>query len=189
MRNAINCKGFTLAEVTVAAALFGLVAAIALPAYVGAFRESKSCGSQVVFTADARIAQQRITKYVALGRSAVVISNGVNIYAMNMINYARIEYVDIDNNVASEGNNVLAYYPDGNTKLNRVILCTRVSDIPNTTMFSIINSTPCSVGFAFHVGDTTNSFNAAAGSSSGFGYQGVDMRFTATPRNLLRQYE
>ena len=189
MPNKTNRKGFTLTEVAVAAALFGIVAMIALPAYVGVFRESKSCGSQVLFTADARIAQQRITKYVALGRSAVVISNGVNIYALDMVKYGRIAYVDLDNNASSEGNNVLAYYPDGNTTLNRVIICTRISRIPNTTMFSIINSTPCSVGFAFHVGDTTNSVNAMDGSYSGFGYQGVDMRFTATPRNLLREYQ
>lgn len=189
MRRAQDRHGFTLAEVVVAMGVFAIVSMIALSGYITAFSEVKACGWQVEFTAKARIAQQRITKYVESGRSAAVVSNGVNIYSINLQNYTRIAYVDTDSNPNTLNNNLLVYYPDGTTTNNGVVFCSRVGPIPGVTMFSMIAATPNSVGFAFHVGDTTNATDAVNGSFSGLGFQGVNMRFTVTPRNLLREYQ
>ena len=184
--------GFTLVEVIIASGLFAIVATMTVGAFCGAFRDSKGCCSQINFTATARIAQQRITKYVENGRSAAVVSNGVNIYAISLTNYCRIAYVDADSNPNTEANNQLIYYPDGTTINNALVLCSRVSPIRTndvSTIFRIISTTPSSVGVAFHVGDLTNATDAVAGSYTGQGYQGLDVRFTATPRNLLREYQ
>ena len=192
MRKASHRQGFTLTEVIIASGLFAIVATMTVGAFCGAFRDSKGCCSQINCTATARIAQQRITKYVENGRSAAVVSNGVNIYAISLTNYCRIAYLDSDNNNNTEANNQLVYYPDGATTNNALVLCCRVSPIQTndtSTIFRIISTTPCSVGLAFHIGDLTNATDAVAGSYTGQGYQGIDVRFTATPRNLLREYQ
>ena len=193
MHRQINRHGFTLTEVIIASGLFAIVATISVGAFCGAFRDSKGCCSQINFTATARIAQQRITKYIENGHNASVISNGVNVYDITLINYWRIAYVDADNNPNTEGNNQLIYYPDGTTTQNSLVLCSRVSPIDNTTnvstIFSIVSTTPSSVGIAFHLGDRTNATDAVNGSVSGMGYQGINVQFTATPRNLLRTYQ
>jgi type II secretory pathway pseudopilin PulG len=189
MRTPTNRQGFTMAEIVIAAGLFAIVATMTVGAYCGAFRDAKGCCSQINYTATGRIAQQRITKYVENGRSAAVVSNGVNIYAISLTNYSRIAYLDADNNPNTEGNNELVYYPDGTTTNNMSVLCNQVSAITTNTMFRIIATTPCSVGVAFHLGDTTNATDALNGRYSGKGYQGINMRFTATPRNLMREYQ
>lgn len=184
-----NRSGFTLVEVIIASGLFAILAMISIGAFGGAFRDSKACCSQIGCTAAARIAQQRITRYVEYGRSAAVVSNGVNIYAVSLTNYCRVAYLDMDNNPGTENNNELVYYPDGTSTNNMVVLCYRVSAITTNPIFFIVSTTPSSVGVAFHVGDTNNTSDAAIGSYTGQGYQGIDMRFTATPRNLLREYQ
>jgi prepilin-type N-terminal cleavage/methylation domain-containing protein len=189
MHQPTDRQGFTLAEVVIAAGLFAIVATMTVSAYCYAFRDAKICGSQIEYTARGRTAQQRITKYIENGRSAAVVSNGVNVYAISLTNYCRIAYLDADNTPSTEGNNELVYYPDGTTTNNMLVLCCQISAITTNTMFNIIQSTPCSVGIAFHIGDTTNATDALNGSYSGMGYQGINMRFTATPRNLLREYQ
>ena len=189
MRKLTDRNGFTLAEVVIASGLFAIVATVAVAAFCGAFQDSKGCCWQITFTANGRAAQQRITKYIENGRSAAVVSNGVNIYAISLTNYCRIAYLDADNDPTTEANNELVYYPDGTTTANMLVLCNRVSPITTNVMFRIITTTPCSVGIAFHIGDTTNANDASSGSYSGKGYQGVNMRFTATPRNLMREYQ
>ena len=182
-------KGFTLAEVMIASGLFSIVATIAVGAFCGAFQDTKGCCSQIDFTANGRTTQQRITKYIENGRSAAVLSNGVNVYAISLTNYCRIAYLDADNNPNTFGNNELVYYPDGTSTNNMLVLCRHVCPITTNDIFRIITTTPSSVGIAFHVGDTTNVSEAAYGSFSGKGYQGINIRFTATPRNMMREYQ
>ena len=189
MQKVRNRQGFTLAEVVIASGLFAIVATITVYAFCGAFRDAKGCYSQLNYTSNARIVQQRITKYIENGRSAAVVSNGVNIYAVSLTNYCRIAYVDADNNPATEGNNQLFYYPDGTSTNNAVLLCSQVSLISSNPIFRIITTTPSSVGLTFHVGDIATNVDAQAGSYSGAGYQGIDVRFTVSPRNLLREYQ
>ena len=180
-----HSQGFTLPEVIVSCGIFAIVALISVYAYCGALRDAKGCCAQINYTASGRIAQQRITQYVENGRCVATDTNGVNIYAIGLTTYSRIAYLDVDRN----GNKELVYYPDGTTSNNLLVLCRQVSPITTNAIFNIIPSSPCSVGFAFHIGDTTNATAAMAGSYSGMYYQGIDIRFSATPRNLLREYQ
>ena len=179
--------GFTLPEVLIATATFAVIATITVRAYCNALRDAKTCCSQISYTATGRVLQQRISRYVQNGRAAVVVSNTVTIFAPALTNYSCITFVDPDGNANTPG--TLTFYPDGSTTNNGVVLSSSIYPIPCNTMVRIIPTTPSSVGFAFHIGGTTNTTDATNASYSGKSCAGIDMRFTATPRNLMREYQ
>ncbi len=179
--------GFTLMEVLIATATFAIIATVTVRAYCNAFRDARTCCSQINYTATGRALQQQISRYVQNGRAAVVVSNTVTIFAAALTNYSCITFADPDNNLNTPG--ILTFYPDGTTTNGGVVLSRSAYPIPSNTMFRIIPTTPCSVGFAFHIGGTTNTADAAKASISGQSCAGIDMRFTATPRNLMREYQ
>ena len=179
--------GFTLTEVLIATATFAIVATITIRAYCNALRDVKTCCSQINYTATGRALQQQLSRYVQNSRSAVVVSNTVTIFAASLTNYSCITFVDPDGNANTPG--TLTFYLDGSTTNNGVVLSSSVYPIQSNTMFRIIPTTPCSVGFAFHIGGTTNTADAVNASYSGKSCAGIDMRFTSTPRNLMREYQ
>ncbi len=179
--------GFTLPEVMIAAAISTLVVGAAFAAFFVAGRLSRAGGYQVQFTAMGRKAIARITRHVERGKAVGVSSNGLDIIFINLTS-GRIVFEDGDNNPATVADNRLTFYPNiQQTNLSETI-CTHVRRNGVEPMFSVIAASPNSACFSFHVGDGTNVADAAF-SGTGQGYQGVEVRFSATPRNLQRWYD
>ena len=168
--------------------LLSIVTVVILTGYLLGFRMSKSCGWQVDFTATGRETAQQLIRYIEAGRAASVTSNGVEIVTLGL-GFAKIAYEYDSSNKNTASNNLLAYYPDGTTSSNRVVICRYVTPIAGTPMFRVNAGAPSSVSFCFHVGDTTNAIDTHPHSATGEGFQGTEIRCSATPRNMQRWYE
>lgn len=180
-------SGFTLPEVVIASSVLVLVATAALAAFMTALKMSVAGSNQVRFTAEGRQASQKIAHYIEEGKTIGVTTNGLEIVTVNL-KPARIYFVDGDGDSQTVKDNSLMYDPDVSVSGNEVEICDYVSEIPGETMFSIVPATPDAASVRFHVGDGTNVTHTEF-SGTGKGYQGVQVRVSATPRNLQRWYE
>lgn len=187
-------RGFTLTEILVATALASLVAAGGYAAFSFALRYVMAGSYQVQFTASGRITGQKIVNYIENGK-AVSIGAGSNgspeldIMGINLSNSA-IRFVT-NGGLTNIQNNMLVYVPD-TTKTNYVMLCNYAGPIPGeSNMFSILPLSPIAAVVCFTVGVGTNVGNTSLSGTlgTGFGYQGVDIRVSATPRNIQRWYQ
>lgn len=179
---------FTLTEVMVAVALFSLVVIAAFTLFSTSSRMTRAGGSQVRFTNSGRLAAQKIAQLVEAGKAIGVSTSGLDIITLNLT-CARIAYDDTDGNPDTVSNNYLVYIPDVTQPTQgRRILCDYISAIGDEPMFSIIPSSPSAAKFVFHVGDSTNTADTSE-YGTGLGYQGIEIRFSATPRNLQRWYD
>lgn len=187
MRSSPKTDGFTVVEIMVAMSLFAIVMSLTLTAYRFCFQNAMACSRQVGFTGDARLATQKIQRKVEMGTGLGVFTNalGVNI-AMGGTHVASICFVNDDGNNNTLADNMLVYYPDVTTTNGRSVLCRCVSAIAGTPMFRINGTAPEAVSIAFHVGDTTNGVTTYLSKREGF--QGVEMRMSASPRNIPTCY-
>jgi hypothetical protein len=124
---------------------------------------------------------------VQAGKAIAVFSNVVQI-TMTTNTVSTISYEDLDNNATTLSNNVLRYDPNLFTTGGESIICNWVSANPGEPIFTNLNLSRMAVGFSYHIGEGTNaSYASFYGSSPG--YQGMAVRFSATPRNLQSWYE
>jgi prepilin-type N-terminal cleavage/methylation domain-containing protein len=190
MRNATRGPGragFTLPELSVAVGIGAFVTVGMLVLFSDVSRWSRANGYQIQFSSMARTASQKIVRCIENGRSVGIGSNGLDIVTVNM-RVAQIRFEDADGCLDTEADNRLMYDPDTSAASGERVLCTHVSSIPGVAMFEIVPSSPNSVSIRFHVGDSTNEADAAF-SGTGTGYQGVEVRVSASPRNLQRWYD
>jgi prepilin-type N-terminal cleavage/methylation domain-containing protein len=179
---------FTLTEMMVAVALFSLVVITSFSLFLTSSRMTRAGGSQVRFTNDGRLAIQKISQLVESGKAVGVSTSSMDIITVNLV-CSKIAYEDEDGNPSTVIDNRLVYIPDtSHPNEGRRILCSYVSPIGDEPMFSTIPSSPNAAKFVFHVGDGTNATDASF-SGTGQGYQGLEIRFSATPRNLQRWYD
>jgi hypothetical protein len=181
--------GFTLPEVAIASGLLVFVCAGVLAAFLTGLKMSVAGGNQVRFTALGREAAQKISRFVEDGKSVGVTTQGLEIVTVNLM-AARIYLDDRDGDPDTVADNFLMYDPDSDPLVtgDEREICNYVSPIPGEPMFSLVPATPDAVSVCFHVGDGTN-ISHASFSGTGEGYQGVEVRVSATPRNLQRWYQ
>ena len=182
-------EGFTLSELLVSAFLMAMLLAIVTGGFRIGINAAKGCGKQVDYTAKGRAAAQKLSRYIEAGQVCAIAptSNGVDVL-VGLVS-SRIAYVaDYDGKASTTNDGALVYYPSSLSTNGGVIICTPVSPIAGTAMFRINPAAPSSVSFVFTLGDRTNATDASRGSISGTGYQGIDVRISATPRNMKRWY-
>lgn len=179
--------GFTLTELMIATALASLVAAGGYAAFSYAMRYVLAGGYQVQFNTAARMSSQKIIQYVEQGKAVGVTTNGLNIMTVNL-KCARISFDRGDGDLSTVQDNRLIYDPDVEVAGNEKTICRYVSPIEGEQMFSIVASCPNAARVCFHVGDGTNVLDKSF-SGTGPGYQGVEVRVSAAPRNIQRWYE
>ncbi|MCK5849359.1 MAG: type II secretion system protein [Kiritimatiellae bacterium] len=179
-------SGYTLLEVMVSSAIMSLVVTAAMSAFWFAGRMTRAGGYQVEFNAMGRIASQKITRYIENGRAVAVSSNGLDIMQVDL-RCSRLFYRDADGDSSTIEDNCIVYDPDISSAGKEKILCSHVTPIDEEPIFSIIPSTPNVAKMKFHVGDGTN-IQHTSFSGTGQGYQGLEIRVSATPRNLQRWY-
>ncbi len=186
-RSTCYAAGFSLTEVLVATVLSGVVLAGVFSAFSYASRATRAGCYQVQFTSMARLASQKLGRYIEAGKAVGLASNGLDIMTINL-KCARIVFDDGDGDISSVADNCLVYDPDISVTGDEKVVCTHVSPIAGEAMFSIIPSSPSTAKLCFHVGDGTDVKDAAF-SGTGSGYQGVEVRMSSTPRNLQRWYD
>jgi len=183
----IGTDGFTLVEAMVSLFVFGLIMIGVFAFFSQVSIQAKAGSLQSRYLAEARIAQQRMVSYIRDGKAVGVVSNTITIHKMNN-DMASLEYIDLDNNVLTVTNNYIQYDPDTWTVGDEIIVCDHVRPCDGqTNVFTKISSSPYSVHVEFHLGDSADPKDAEDYGARG--YQGVEVRFSAAPRNLQYWYQ
>jgi prepilin-type N-terminal cleavage/methylation domain-containing protein len=190
MKNTRTRNGFTLIEVLMASSVFTVVMLLVMGAYLHGLRLAKGVTSQLIFTGRGRTASQRIMRYVEEGKTLDVGPEGLSLdIMMPDLRTARIFYRDSDGDAATVGDNILLYVDDiGDPDAEETVICTHVSLLPEERLFHLVFSSPVTVAASFHIGDGFDPRDAGIG-GTGRGYQGIEVRISATPRNLQRWYQ
>ncbi len=183
-----RCRGFTLVELLVALSIGILISGILLAAVFILSHQVKAGTNQVEFNATARISQMKIVREVQHNKYFDIRNSGQTLALYSIDNAETlIRYVDPDNNPLTATGNRLDLQRPGQTN---VTLCTWVTPINSTTpIFAAATGTVPAVVFRYHVGDSLAPGAAEGRYSTGPGFQGTEVRYAATPRNLQRWYD
>ena len=182
-------RGFTLTETMFSVFLFTLVSAGIYVVFIHASFGVKEGTSQANFIAEGRMAEQKILKYIQQGRAIAANAQYIDIFTTNN-SLARIYYEDLDNNPYTVEDNSLKYNPDTlNTASRPETICRYVTALEGGEIFKpLVVYSPSAVQIAFHVGDSW-SYQDQDPYKTGQGYQGLEIRFSATPRNINFWYQ
>ena len=183
-------NGFTLVEALIAGSLMLLLVLMVTSTMLESLKSTKAGTSQVQYLSNARIAQEKIMKIVNDGWLLKAINNGSQLLVQydpvgdKTIVQALIWYQDQDNNVNTTANNLLWYDPNRVVSGDERILLRNVRPLGTNSIFTVVNSGrgAGTARFRFHVGDSSAEYGKF--SASGMGYQGVDVKFSATPRDI-----
>jgi prepilin-type N-terminal cleavage/methylation domain-containing protein len=179
-------EGFTLPEILVSTAISALVLAAVLVVTIFASRYARSGSYQIHFTGKGRTVSQKITRVVEQANAVGVSSNGIDLLLVDAT-LSRIYFDDGDGDTASVSDNRLMYLPDTSTTGDVRVLCDYVSSLPGEPMFAVQASNSVAAIFRLHIGDGTNMLSDDF-LKTGVGYQGVELRFSAAPRNRQLWY-
>ena len=182
-----NRRGFTYSEMLIAVMLMGLITAFVTPATVWLMRFSRGGSQQANFTMMARQSELRLTRYVQSALSAGAYSNRIQLQSTTGT-VAQISYVDGDADPATLTDNIIQYDPNVWEDNDEFTICTHVCALPGEAMFTNVALSPMAVRFRYHIGEGTNVQYTSMFSSSP-GFQGLEVRFSASPRNLLTLYQ
>jgi len=193
-RNQAGNGGFTLPEVLITTAIVGIVTAGVYRVFIGTLLETKAGTSQAVYIDWGRRAASRIMRYVEQGQSVTVpnphkmliTSIDISVYPP-VTTVATLEFTDADSDPSTLADNALTYDPDTSVSGDERTVCTHVTPIAGTPMFKVYAAAPQSVLVRFHVGDASPSEPRYY--ESGPGYQGLEIRFAATPRDIHQQWQ
>jgi prepilin-type N-terminal cleavage/methylation domain-containing protein len=180
--------GFTLPEVMTAAFIGALVAGGVLSAVSILMLQTRAGVSQVRFIQEARRAQQWMVREVQRNKYFEIHEAGQTLFLYSIDNaLTQIRYVDEDGDARTvEDNRIELVRPNGDVR----VLCGNVSRILGTQeVFRVRESGSTAVMMAFQVGDSTAANAAERRYETGPGYQGLEIRMAATPRNLQRWYD
>jgi hypothetical protein len=189
MKNTLSYRGFTLIELMVASSVSLLVILAIFSVFAMVNKISFGGNRQVNYNDIARKAQGKIIQIIEDSRACGVQTPTLLILTRPTINsliQGSLSYVDADNNRATTSNNCIIYDPDISISGNEEIIC-RYASPPDgsSTIFTMLNISPATVGVAMHIGDATNTPGANVLKT---GYQGFVLQFSATPRNLQWWY-
>ncbi len=188
-KNKQKRAGFTLSEMMVAVTIFSMMAGGILMVVQTAMLQMKGGNFQSELLGLSREAQSKITYYIYRSRIFSIQGNSrLLLYPPGATSPDILEFDDADGDPATLADNRIIYTPDGGATLE---ICRYVSQVEGPTnklpFFQPINLTPRAVRVALHMGDNLDlSENTYA---TGPGYQGVELRFSVTPRNVQQWYD
>lgn len=175
------CVYFTLAELMVAVGMASPVL-VAMMSF-GLFSASriKSGQKQMLFNYKGRFGAERLTQAIQLGRMVTATTDGLTVYVVNADGHiSQVWYADADANPATIGDNNIWIDPDVDIAGDTRVLIPYVTPITGQPVFAILNG---ALFARFHVGDAAP-YGAESDRFSGRGYQGLQIRFVAKPRNI-----
>jgi prepilin-type N-terminal cleavage/methylation domain-containing protein len=177
--------GFTLVEVMVALVLSTIIGTTAIAIMIHSARVTKTGGNQARYTALARKASHRITRSIENAKAVGATTNSLQLFMTDMT-LAEIRFDDGGDPGDVESNNLL-YFPNI-SDTNFYTLSSYVTPVPGEAMFGMVPTSPRTARIVFRVGDGSNDSQRAF-SQPNEPLQGVEVRVSATPRNLQRWYE
>ena len=180
-RRRCRCCRFTLAEIMVATSVMTIILGGMITFTVMTNWRFRAGVSQVWFTAEARKGSSRLTTLIENAKLASVKADGNSFYLINPDDTVSLIYFQNDDgNLNTITDNAIWFDPNTNVAGDAYILIHYVTPWPNTPIFSGSNG---AVVMCFHVGDAAANVSASD-RFSGPGYQGVRVRWAATPRNV-----
>lgn len=176
----IACSRYTLTEVLVAASLGTILIAGFMSFISMASVKLKTGQAQIMFNQKGRYGAEWITRRVESGRMVLSEADGLTAYIANVDNTLSVlTYEDADGNANTIRDNAIWYQPNSLSTTDKRILLPYVSKLGTTPLFATLNG---SLWVRCHIGDTAPV--SQSDGLSGPGYQGLQIRFVATPRNL-----
>lgn len=189
-------SGFSLIEVAVAMVVFALLASGVVVAFLQSVELSKAGSSQTAIVGDARLAQQKLQSIIQNGiRLGSITFNGrpalridVDHQHNGSLTHAILWYQDEDGNPDTEEDNRIWYDPDRYNlyvKTDPEIIVDNVTPLGTNAIFTVINNggRAGTARVRFHLGDSDEA-DYSKYSKSGEGYQGIQVQFSASPRDL-----
>lgn len=181
--------GFTLVEVIIASSLFFGIFGLVISVYLNTLEGTHAGLSQMDYTTSAQLSEQKMVRYVEKSKFFNCVSgNEIVLYTPNPSNgaleKASLLYTGRYDDRYLE--NSAIYYVRTNDYghvLERTALVKCVTAISNQPIFSKQGKSVC---VNYQVGDPADSERE---SSSGPGYQGQEVRFYVTPRNLQTWFD
>ncbi len=172
--------GFTLTELMVAIAIFGLLTGGLVRLWMLMGLQSKAGVYQVEYAMMARRVQHRLMDLVQQAKYVEAPSG------------TRLDLYDTYNRQT-----VVQYIGDADLGRCRIEvnasdgssyeLCHSVTALEGEPLFETINTVPRATMIRFRIGDDINGSERKY--ATGPGYQGVDVRFSVQPRNVQRWYD
>ena len=172
-KKAIVCKRrMTLTEIMFAVALLAILTAMAYPIIVNAMHQVSAGTWQARFIDEARISQQRLNRVIQQHKY------------MDLLDESTVRLYDIkgDISVVRYVDNEIVLEKDGTTQVLSSFVSPISEDDPIFSYFPSPHSSRQRLRIAMHIGDPPDGGERKF--ETGPGYQGVELRFSASPRNL-----
>ncbi|MDD2235673.1 MAG: prepilin-type N-terminal cleavage/methylation domain-containing protein [Kiritimatiellae bacterium] len=180
-------SGFTLIEIIIAMALFFGFIGVITSTYLNTLKGTHSGLAQMNYTTQARLSGQKIARYIESCKFFnCVSSTELSLFSPNpvsgVLEQSRLRYIQSGSDVSTyqichEKLNTYGCV----TETNR--LASYVTAISNQPIFSKRSKV---VYVSYHIGDPAGSELATG---SGPGYQGQEVRFYVTPRNVQTWFD
>jgi len=172
---------FTLTEILIATSIGVIVAGMVLGFVVMGATRLKSGQNQVKYNHWARYSGQRLTSLVQNARLAVSAADGMSALVVQPNDViSRLYYADGDGVPGTLDDDAIWYDPDTEVTRDEHMLVRHATPLHGEPVFSQIGA---ALVVRFHVGDVIGS-SARSDLLTGPGYQGLQVRVVATPRNI-----
>jgi len=176
----VNSDGYTLMEIMFAMSILTTVVVLSMNLYISIMGHARESSVQVSLIGKARLAEQKIVKFVQGSRAVGAKTNQLEFVMMDLTQ-GQIRFIDEDSDPTTLEDNILQVDPDVSVASNESVLCDFVSPIPGEEMFQVMPSSPRTALVVFHVGERPPTGGPQL--LAGQGYQGIEIRCAATPRN------
>ena len=176
----IRNRGFTLVEIMISMGILGVVMAGLMNVWMIVGFQTRAGNAQLEYTALARRVQHRLMDMVQHAKYAEAIDDDtLHLYdtenRRTTVRYTEAE--DLESCLVT----VTAW--DGTS----YDLCHSVTELDDEPIFEMLDTIPRAVMVRLRVGDDLNGDERRY--RTGPGHQGVDIRFSAQPRNVQRWYD
>jgi len=176
--------GFTISELVMATFVMMAMMALAVGVFTSTMRSGREGSFHLQTIDESRSVEQTIARLIRRGRAVSVSGNSVRI-VMADGGEEQIRFIDQDSDPETLDDNILQYDPTVGAGGDEVTLCRQVTALTSEAMFQTVATSPKSALLSFHLGEVPKPGDALM---VGEGYQGVEIRLAATPRNLCTVY-
>lgn len=175
-------RAFTMVELLISTTIGLTVTATVVSFVIMVSGRMKSAQNQLTANHRGRFGGTRIANLIRNARVVAAEEDGNAALIANADRTISLLYFDNpDDNLLTIEDNNLMYDPDIDVSMDETVLIPRVSPLENEPIFSMVQD---SLAVRFHTGDAFPS--ADYDHLTGKGYQGIQIRVLARPRNVAQ---
>ena len=183
-RPGVGRHAYTLMELMIATTIGLIVTGTVITFVIMASERMKSSQNQLAANHRGRFGGSRITNLI---RNARVVSAEEDGYAAMIANPDRtlslLYFDNVDGNLQTIEDNNIVYDPDVSVSMDETVLVPRVTPLEDEPIFAMVGD---ALAVRFHTGDSFPT--AACDHLTGKGYQGIQIRVLARPRNVAQMW-